>query len=43
MLSLLKENNAKVGLGQSSGLLLAQRAGFSKVKIKMPVRFSLYN
>ena len=32
MFSLINEKNQKIKLGQSSGLLLAQRAGFSKVK-----------
>ena len=31
MLSLVNKDNVKIDLGQSSGLLLAKRAGFSKV------------
>ena len=29
--SLMNENNSKIDLGQSSGLLVAKRAGFSRV------------
>jgi hypothetical protein len=32
--SLVNEKDVKIGLGKSSGLLLAKRAGYSKVKIE---------